>query len=71
MTTHPKGLTVTAVQHDDSEIITAYFNELPGLVVQGSSMDDVKVKLGSLLKSFQRRLDANQDNFNIQTKCLA
>lgn len=62
-------LTVTAVV-DDQNRVTAFFNELPALVVQGNSDDDVKQKLGSLLKSFVKRLQSAKD-FEIKTKQLA
>ena len=62
-------LTVTAVHHVSSGNITAFFNELPGLLVQGNSDDDVKQKLRSLLNSFKKRLDAVND-FDIKTQIL-
>jgi hypothetical protein len=46
-----KGLTVTAVIDGDSRTITAFFNELPDLLVQGKDMEDIKTKLRSLLNS--------------------
>jgi hypothetical protein len=51
-----KGLTVTAVIDSGSKIITAFFNELPVLLVQGKDMDDIKIKLVSLLKSYVKRM---------------
>ena len=58
-----KKLTVTAI--NDAGNITAFFNELPGLVVQGNSMENVRNKLGALLKSFIKRLETVGDNFDI------
>lgn len=66
-----KGLTVTAVLHPDDGVITAFFDELPGLVVQGTSDDDVETKLKSLLNSYIKRLDSIKDNLNIKTTSLA
>jgi hypothetical protein len=63
-------LTATAVVDQNSRI-TAFFNELPALVVQGDSDDDVKEKLGSLLQSFIKRLQSADNNFEIKTKVLA
>jgi hypothetical protein len=62
-------LTVTAVQHDNG-VITAFVNQLPGLVVQANSNDDIKIKLQSLLKSYIKRLQA-VNNFDIQTRNLS
>ena len=62
-------LTVTAVV-DDQNRVTAFFNELPALVVQGNSDDDVKQKLESLLASFVKRLQSAKD-FEIKPKQLA
>lgn len=62
-------LSVTAVV-DNQSTVTAYFNELPALVVQGTSIEDCRQKLVSLLKSFVKRLDSTKD-FEIKTKVLA
>lgn len=51
-----KGLSVTVVVDDDSKTITAFFNELPGLLVQGKDMEDIKTKLASLLRSYVKRM---------------
>lgn len=61
MSTFSKTLSVTALQPDGSGPITAYFNELPGLVVQGKSVDDVKPKLQSLLNFYIKRLQSISD----------
>lgn len=61
---------VTAVTDRDSGQITAYFNELPGLVVQGKSISDVRTKLISLLDSYIQRLDSIKTNLDIQTAPL-
>lgn len=61
-----KKLSVTAIQNPDG-LFTAFFDQLPAIVVQGSSIDDVRVKLSKLLKAFAERLNAIDSNFNIQT----
>lgn len=66
-----KILTVTAVLDDETKVITAFFNELPGLVIQANSMDDVRGKLDSLRKSYIKRLQAIGNNFEITTRSLA
>ena len=53
-----KKFTVTAILDQKSNITTAFFDDLPGLVVQGSSLDDVKVKLKDLLKLYIKRLQS-------------
>lgn len=63
-----KGLTVTAVIDDDSKTITAFFNELPGLLVQGKDMDDIKIRLRLLLKSYLKRLQFIGNDFEIKTR---
>jgi hypothetical protein len=62
-----KKLIVTAVFDNHSKAITAFFNEFPGLIVQANSLDDVKVKLDSLLKSYIKRLQSIGNNFEIIT----
>jgi hypothetical protein len=64
-----KGLTVTAIAYKG--YITAFYNELPGLVVQGTSNDDVKVKLMFLMDSYIKRLDSIKNNIDIKTECIA
>lgn len=71
MSNSSKKLTVTAVKHDNSGFITAFFNELPGLVVQGSDDDDVIDKLDSLLKSYIKRLGSVNKNFDIKMRAFA
>jgi len=66
----PKRLSVTAVE-DKSGTYTAFFNDLPAIVVQGKDIDDVRVKLTSLLKSFIKRLQNQSNDFEIQTKSIA
>ncbi len=61
---------VTAIVTAKTGNVTAYFNDMPGLLVQGSSMDDIKIKLKSLLKFYIDKLQS-VDNFEIQTKELA
>lgn len=65
-----KKLTVTAVSHADSGMITAFFNEMPGLLVQGKSSEDVRTKLGALLDSYIQRLDSIKGNIDIHTTSL-
>lgn len=71
MQDNKKGLTVTAVSMGDSTIITAFFNELPGLLVQGSSDEDVRLKLDSLLGSYIDRLNSAKNNIDIRKSQLA
>jgi hypothetical protein len=52
MPSNSKKLTVTAVTHPHSGIITAFINQLPGLVVQGSDDADVQKKLDAILTSY-------------------
>lgn len=66
-----KKLTVTAILDDDSKIITAFFDQLPGLVVQGNSEDDVKMQLQSLLGSYIKRLQSIGNDFEIKPKSIA
>ena len=66
-----KKLSVTAVVDDNTNLITAFFNDLPALVVQGRNDDDVRVKLTSLLQSFIKRLQNQGTDFEIQTKSIA
>jgi hypothetical protein len=65
-----KKLSVTAVV-DSNQHITAFFNDLPAVVVQGTNIDDVRVKLTSLLQSFIKRLQSQSTDFDIQTKSIA
>lgn len=67
---NPNKGAVTAVMHPDSGAITAFFNELPGLVVQGNSQDDVKNKLNALLKSYIKRLEAMSEDIEIETETI-
>lgn len=69
MSTPSKGLSVTAVNYKG--VITAFFDDMPGLVVQANSADDVKHKLSSLLASYIKRLDSIKDNINIKTESIA
>ena len=68
MNNQSKGA-VTAVMHETGAI-TAFFNELPGLVVQGNSHDDVKNKLNALIKAYIRRLEAMSEDIEIETETL-
>lgn len=70
MTNQQKKPTVTAVLHKDTGVVTAFFNDLPGLIVQGSDQTDVTKKLSSLLDSYIKRLDAMKNNIDIQVKSL-
>ncbi len=70
MSKQSKELTVTAVQDQKSGQITAFFDELPGLVVQGNSDNDIKNKLGSLLDSYIKRYESRKNNMVIQTTVI-
>lgn len=64
-------LSVTAILDNDSKIITAFFNELPGLVVQGVSEGDVRTQLKDLLGLYIKRLENIGKDFDITTKSMA
>lgn len=64
-------LTVTAIVDQHSGTITAFFDKFPGLVVQGSTSDDVKKKLGRLMKSFQAWLSSQDQDLQIKLETLA
>ena len=65
MTKQSKKLTVTAMVNTDGNL-TAFFDELPGLVVQGKTFNDISVKLRSLLDSYLKRYESRKNNFDIQ-----
>lgn len=65
-----KKMSVTAVLHEDTGQITAFLNDMPGLLVQGDSNDDVKAKLKSLTESYIKKFDSIKDNIEIQMFCL-
>lgn len=65
-----RKFTVTAIV-DGSNVITAFFDDLPGLVVQGSSETDVKEKLKDLLRLYIKRLQSIGNDFEITTKSMA
>ncbi|WP_106929462.1 hypothetical protein [Adhaeribacter arboris] len=65
-----KKLTVTGILNNSGRI-TAFFNEMPGLVVQGISEEDVKDKLIILLDAYIIRLESMKNNLDIQTTSLA
>lgn len=67
MDNQSKKLKVVAVEHEDG-VITAFIKELPGLVVQGNSKDDVKSKLDALLETFIKKLEASRNNLEIVTQ---
>lgn len=68
MSAFTNTLSVTAVSLADSGTITAFFNELPALVVQGKSDEEVKTKLQRLLMSYINRLKSVNDfDINPQT----
>ncbi|UAY53438.1 hypothetical protein [Ferruginibacter albus] len=69
MTNLSKRMSVTAVANDNG-VITAFFDDLPGLLVQGGSIEDVRDKLKSLLESYIKRLDSWKDNIEIETQSL-
>jgi tetrahydromethanopterin S-methyltransferase subunit B len=62
MSSNSKKLTVTAVTDSKSGLVTAFFNELPGLLVQANTMEEGVDKLKQLLNSFIKRLDSSKDN---------
>lgn len=66
-----KKLSVTAVVDGHTKAITAFFNDIPAVVVQGNTMEDVRVKLTSLLQSYIKRLQSQSTDFEIQTKPFA
>lgn len=66
-----RKFTVTALLDNKSNIITAFFDDLPGLVVQGSNENDVKNKLQDLLKLYIKRLQSIGNDFEITTKSIA
>jgi predicted RNase H-like HicB family nuclease len=66
-----RKFTVTALLDSKSGIITAFFDDLPGLVVQGNSETDVKEKLKDLLKLYIKRLQSIGNDFEITTKSMA
>jgi predicted RNase H-like HicB family nuclease len=66
-----RKFTVTALLDNKSNIITAFFDDLPGLVVQGSNESDVKNKLQDLLKLYIKRLQSIGNDFEITTKSIA
>lgn len=66
-----KKLSVTAVVDGNTKAITAFFNDIPAVVVQGNTMEDVRVKLTSLLQSYIKRLQSQSTDFEIQTKPFA
>lgn len=66
MSKQSKKLTVTAVLDKHTGQATAFFDELPGLVVQGNP-DDIKGKLTSLLDSYLKRYESRKNNIDIQT----
>ncbi len=70
MSTNSKQLTVTAVTDSKSGVVTAFFNELPGLLVQSDTTDDVVDKLKSLLRSYIKRLDSIKDNIHVNQKAV-
>jgi hypothetical protein len=64
-----KRPSVTAV--DYGGVITAFFTDLPGLVVQGNSADDVHHKLASLLDSYIKRLNNLKNNIDIKPEYVS
>jgi hypothetical protein len=64
-------LTATGIVQSGTGTVTAFFNEIPGLLVQGNSEEDAKNKLSSLLSSYIKRLQSIGSNFDIKTESLA
>lgn len=67
MSNPTKKLTVTAIPNGNGRPMTAFFNELPALVVQGFNDEEILGKLASLLESYIKRLDSLKGNLEIQT----
>lgn len=67
----PKSLKVTAIEHESSGVITAFVTQMPGLLVQANSTDEIKYKLDRLLENFIKKLDASRKNLEIETKTVA
>ena len=65
----PRSKVIT-VQNGDSGKITAFFSDLPGLVVQGNSKSDVVQKLVKLVEAFAEGLKKSSNNLDIQTMSL-
>jgi predicted RNase H-like HicB family nuclease len=61
---------VTAVMHSDG-IVTAYVNDLPGILVQGNSSDDVKSKIEIVLESYIKKLQKISSNIEIEAHSFA
>lgn len=70
MNTPSKKLQAIAFEHDDG-VITAYIKELPGLVVQGKTQEEIKLKLHSLVEVFIQKLQASRNNIEVVTKSVA
>lgn len=60
-------LSVTAVTHPDG-VITAFINEIPAILVQGNSKEDIQNKLDNVLASYIKRIQ--NTTFDIQTTSL-
>lgn len=63
-------LSVTAILDKDSKIITAFFNELPGLVVQGNNEDDVRMKLKDVVGLYTKMIETIGKEFDITIKII-
>lgn len=63
------NFSVTAIKNRSGNF-TAFFDELPGLVVQAKDDKEMIDKLDSLLKSYAKRLQSADKNFDIKIKDL-
>lgn len=63
-----KKLTVIAVDHAEGNM-TAFFKELPGLLVQGNDEKEITTKLRVVLKAYIARLESSED-FEIERRTL-
>ncbi|WP_295233873.1 hypothetical protein [Sediminibacterium sp.] len=70
MSTKPKQLTVTAIQDSNTGVFTAFFNEMPGLLVQTKSQDDIVQKLKIVLDAHLTRLNSIKNNIQVQQKSI-
>jgi len=55
-----------AMSNKNSDIITAFVYDFPGLIVQETSLEDVDRKLKLLLASFEKRIADMQNNLVLE-----
>lgn len=61
---------VIAVRHDNG-VITAFVHSVPGILVQGKTMDDVRTKLVAAIESYAKRISSIRNNFSIEEQNFA